>query len=287
MTLATPHATLEVVKKFSLRLDKSLGQHFLVDQNILNKIVDAAALSADDVVLEVGPGIGTLTQALAERAGKVISLELDRRLEPVLEYTLKDFPNAEVVFIDALKADLLHLPGHLPVPNKLVANLPYQIATPLLAGYLDKFEALRLYVVMIQKEVADRVMAKPATRDYGVFSVKAQFYCDTSKVATISRNVFIPPPEVSSAVIKMERYAKPSAAVADRDLFFAVVKGAFGMRRKTIKNALAGSELLHLDPSTSGELLHRAGIDPLRRGETLSIDEFARIANVIYEETHR
>ena len=285
MTLATPHATLEVVKKFSLRLDKSLGQHFLVDQNILNKIVDAAELSAEDVVLEVGPGIGTLTQALAERAGKVISLELDRRLAPVLEYTLKGYPNAEVVFVDALKADLLNLPGQLPVPNKLVANLPYQIATPLLAGYLDHFETLRLYVVMIQKEVADRVVAKPATREYGVFSVKAQFYCDISKVATISRNVFIPPPEVNSAVIRLKRYAEPNVVVTGRELFFAVVKAAFGMRRKTIKNALAGSEILQLDAAAAGDLLRRVGIDPLRRGETLTIEEFARIANVIYADS--
>lgn len=282
MTLATPHATLEVIKKFSLRLDKSLGQHFLIDQNILNKIIDAADLSRNDVVLEVGPGIGTLTQALAERAGRVISLELDRRLEPVLQYTLRDYPHVDVVFLDALKADLQNLPGDLPVPNKLVANLPYQIATPLIADYLDKFEELSLYVVMIQKEVADRIIAKPATPAYGSFSVKAQFYCDIGKVATISRNVFIPPPEVSSAVLRMERLARPRVAVADKELFFAVVKGAFGKRRKTIKNALAGSERLGADPGTVSTALAVAGIDPRRRGETLSIDEFARIADALH-----
>jgi 16S rRNA (adenine1518-N6/adenine1519-N6)-dimethyltransferase len=281
LTLATPQATLEVVRKFSLRLDKSLGQHFLIDNNILQKVVGAAELSREDIVLEVGPGIGTLTQQLAEHAGTVISLELDRRLKPVLEYTLADYPNAHVVFTDALSADLRHLPGSLPVPDKLVANLPYQISTPLLATYLDKFEHLKLYVFMVQKEVADRITAKPGTREYGSFSVKAQYYCEISQVATISKNVFMPPPEVSSAIVKMVRRDKPDFDVADRDLFFAVVKAAFWQRRKTIKNALQGSPELFIDPSVILAALESVNIDPKRRGETLTIKEFAELANEI------
>jgi 16S rRNA (adenine1518-N6/adenine1519-N6)-dimethyltransferase len=282
LTLATPQATLEVVKKFSLRLDKSLGQHFLVDNNILQKVVNAAELTKEDVALEVGPGIGTLTQQLAKHAGTVISLELDRRLKPILEYTLADYPNAHVVFTDALSADLLNLPDGLPVPNKLVANLPYQISTPLLATYLDRFEQLKLYVYMVQKEVADRITAKPSTREYGSFSVKAQYYCDISQVATISKNVFMPPPEVSSAIVKMRRKEKPDFNVADTNLFFAIVKAAFWQRRKTIKNALQGSPELDIDSSVILASLESVKIDPKRRGETLTIKEFAELVNQIY-----
>lgn len=279
MTLATPQATLEVLKRFSLRLDKSLGQHFLIDQNILNKVVDAASLSRDDVVVEVGPGIGTLTQELAKNAGMVIAVELDRRLAPVLDYTLEGFDNAKVVFADALSVDLKHLPGELPVPNRLVSNLPYQVATPILGTYLDKFDNLMLYVVMVQKEVADRITAKPSTPEYGSFSVKAQFYCQVDRVAVISRNVFIPPPEVSSAVIRMRRLPEPRVHVFDREFFFKVVKAAFWQRRKTIKNALRGSRELELNIGDIDLALQEARIDPKRRGETLSIDEFATLTN--------
>jgi 16S rRNA (adenine1518-N6/adenine1519-N6)-dimethyltransferase len=231
------------------------------------------------VVVEVGPGIGTLTQQLAKRAGVVISLELDRRLKPVLEYTLRDFPNAHVVFTDALAADLSNLPDLLPVPNKLVANLPYQISTPLLATYLDRFEQLSSYVYMVQKEVADRIVAKPATREYGSFSVKAQFYCDIERVAIVSRNVFLPPPEVSSAIVKMTRKSAPSVKVSDKQIFFAIIKAAFGQRRKTIKNALEGSPELHYDRAAIVAALELSGIDSRRRGETLTIVEFARLTN--------
>ncbi len=279
MTLATPQATLEVVKKFSLRLDKSLGQHFLIDQNILGKVVDAASLSRDDVVAEVGPGIGTLTQELAKNAGIVIPIELDRKLAPVLDYTLQGLENVKVVFSDALSVDLEHLPGDLPAPNKLVSNLPYQVATPILATYLDKFDNLKLYVVMIQKEVADRITAKPATPEYGSFSVKAQFYCDVDRVAVVSRNVFIPPPEVSSAVVRMRRLAQPRVQVFNKEFFFKVVKAAFWQRRKTIRNALRGSRELDFGIEEVEQALEKAGIDPKRRGETLSIDEFAALAN--------
>jgi 16S rRNA (adenine1518-N6/adenine1519-N6)-dimethyltransferase len=281
VTLATPQATLEIVKKFGLRLEKSLGQHFLIDQNVLNKVVNAASLTADDVVVEVGPGIGTLTQPLAENAGMVVVVEIDRRLKPVLEYTLRGYDNARVVFIDALKIDLRNMPDNLPIPNKLVSNLPYQIATPLLASYLDKYDELLLYVVMVQKEVADRIVARPGTDEYGSFSVKAQFYCDVERVATVSKNVFIPPPEVSSAVVRMRRLPEPRVSVANRELFFKVVKGAFWQRRKTIKNALYGSPELDFSVDDISHALAVARIDPRRRGETLSIDEFAAIANAL------
>jgi len=284
VTLATPQATLNVIKKFGLRLEKSLGQHFLVDQNILNKIINAASLSKEDVVVEIGPGIGTLTQALAERAGMAVAIELDRKLKPVLDYTLKEYDNAKIVFADALSVDLRSLPNGLPMPGKLVSNLPYQVATPILATYLDKFEELSLYVVMIQKEVADRIVAKPATSAYGSFSVKAQFYCEVDRVATISKNVFIPPPEVSSAVIRLKRLSKPRVEVKDRELFFKVVKAAFWQRRKTIKNALSGSPELEFSPETVLKTLGGAGIDPRRRGETLSIEEFAMISNALASE---
>jgi 16S rRNA (adenine1518-N6/adenine1519-N6)-dimethyltransferase len=279
LTLATPQATLGVLKKFGLRLDKSLGQHFLIDKNVLDKVVDAADLSRRDVVLEVGPGIGTLTRALAKKAGTVISIELDRRLQPVLEFTLDGLSNAHVVYADALSVDISKLPTSLPVPNKFVANLPYQISTPLLATYLDRFEQLSLYVFMIQKELADRIYAKPSTRDYGNFSVKAQFYCRVDRVAVISKNVFIPAPEVTSAIVKMSRLPHPNANVYDKKLFFTVVKAAFGQRRKTIKNAIKGSPELQFDVGSIDNALSCSGIDAGRRGETLSLEEFAALAN--------
>lgn len=281
MTLATPQATLEVIKKFGLRLEKSLGQHFLIDQNILNKTIDAASLTKDDVVVEVGPGIGTLTQALAQKAGTVIAIELSRRLQPALDYTLGKYNNVNIVFADALSVDLRSLPNGLPVPNKLVSNLPYQIATPLLATYLDKFAELSLYVVMIQKEVADRIVAKPATSEYGSFSVKAQFYADVDRIAVVSKNVFIPPPEVSSAIVRMKRLPEPRVNVVSRELFFKVVKAAFWQRRKTIKNSLQGSPELRFSPEEIARALSEAGIDARRRGETLSIKEFASLTNAL------
>jgi len=284
VTLATPQATLNVIKKFGLRLEKSLGQHFLVDQNILNKVVDAAYLSGEDVVVEVGPGIGTLTQALAERSGTVIAIELDRKLKPVLDYTLEEYDNVRVVFADALSADLRSLPNGLQTPNKLVSNLPYQVATPILATYLDKFEELLLYVAMVQKEVADRIVAKPGTSDYGSFSVKAQFYCDVDRVATISKNVFIPPPEVSSAVVRLKRLPEPRVEVKSKELFFKVVKAAFWQRRKTMKNALSGSPELEFSAETVLKALNEVRIDPKRRGETLSIEEFAAISNALISQ---
>ncbi|MCL6473154.1 MAG: 16S rRNA (adenine(1518)-N(6)/adenine(1519)-N(6))-dimethyltransferase RsmA [Firmicutes bacterium] len=281
MTLATPQATLEVLRKFGLRLEKSLGQHFLVDQNILNKVISAAWLTRDDVVVEVGPGIGTLTVELAKQVNMVISIELDHKLRPVLDYTLQGFDNARVIFADALSVNLKELPGDLITPNKLVSNLPYQIATPLLATYLDSFDNLDLFVVMVQKEVADRIIAKPATSDYGLFSVKAQFYCEVEKIATVSRNVFIPPPEVSSAIVRLTRLPRPRVDVKDRNFFFKVVKAAFWQRRKTIKNALLGSPELDFSLNQVNEALKRAGIDPRRRGETLSLQEFADLANAL------
>lgn len=281
MTLATPQATLEIVRKFGLRLEKSLGQHFLVDQNILDKVVGAAELSTEDVVIEIGPGIGTLTQSLATYARTVVAVDIDRRLQPILDYTLRDFNNAFVVFADALSLDLRNLPGDLPIPNKLVSNLPYQVATPILATYLDAFEEVSLYVAMIQKEVADRILAKPGTNDYGAFSVKAQYYCDVERVATVSKNVFMPPPEVASAIIRLRRLPVPRVDVIDKYLFFKVVKAAFWQRRKTIRNALLGSRELTFSADEISRALADTGIDARRRGETLSIEEFASLANAL------
>lgn len=281
MSLATPQATLKIVRKFGLRLEKSLGQHFLVDQNILNKVVAAGELSLADTVIEPGPGIGTLTQALAGRAGTVVAVDIDRRLKPILEYTLEGLSNAHVVFTDALSLDIANLPGGLPVPNKLVSNLPYQIATPLLATYLDKFPQIGLYVGMVQKEVADRILARPATPEYGAFSVKAQYYCDVSRVATVSKHVFMPPPEVASAIVKMRRFEIPRVKVTDKELFFRVVKAAFWQRRKTLRNALLGSPELSFAAPEVSKALEMAKIQPGRRGETLSIEEFAAVANFL------
>ncbi|MHB0976118.1 MAG: 16S rRNA (adenine(1518)-N(6)/adenine(1519)-N(6))-dimethyltransferase RsmA [Candidatus Aquicultorales bacterium] len=279
--LATPRATLEVLKTFGFRTTKQLGQHFLVDANTVDKIVAASDLSEDDVVLEVGPGIGTLTVALAPRVKQVVAVEKDSRLIPILDRTLEGLGNVEIVPADALEFDAEHPPAGIFPPNKCVSNLPYQVATPLLARYLESFPGLRLYVVMIQKEVAERMLAKPGTKEYGSFTVKLNYYCKASKVMPVSKHVFMPKPEVDSAVIRLERLSKPPVDIPDEHFFFKVIRAAFGQRRKTVKRALSAG--LGIEPSSIQAALEKAGVDPSRRGETLSLEEFAATARAIAE----
>ncbi len=283
--LATPTGVGAILKKYGFRFKKSLGQNFLVDENIRRKIVAAAELSSRDVVWEVGPGIGTLTQALAEAAGTVFAVELDERLLEILAETLAGRPNVRLIHGDFLKVDLGKLyenslfemgaAGGL----KIVANLPYYVTTPVIARILEARLDWQLMVVMVQAEVADRMLALPGGKDYGTLSVLVQYYAEVGAVARVPRTVFMPQPEVDSMVVKLRRRATPRVASANPGFYFALVRAAFGQRRKTLRNAVKSVAALDL-PELEKAFL-QASIDPMRRGETLSLEEFAALSDAI------
>jgi 16S rRNA (adenine1518-N6/adenine1519-N6)-dimethyltransferase len=276
-----------ILKRHGLRPNKSLGQSFLIDRNVLERIVAAAELAADDTVLEVGAGMGTLTREIAKAARRVLAVELDRGLLAVLAETVGTLQNVTVVPGDVLKLDLVALLRQEGVSTaKVIANLPYYITTPALAAFIQLARAAKpmlvaLIVVLVQKEVAARLAAAPGTDEYGALSVMAQYHAQVELVATVSRNVFLPAPKVDSSIVRLRVRDHPPVDVADERLFFDVVKAAFGQRRKTLANALAGASGLRLGRAEAGALLSRVEIDPSRRGETLSIAEFAVVANAL------
>ncbi|MEW9702444.1 16S rRNA (adenine(1518)-N(6)/adenine(1519)-N(6))-dimethyltransferase RsmA [Paenibacillus sp. SI8] len=279
--VATPSKTKEILKRHDLVLKKSLGQNFLIDQNILNKIVSAADLGPDKAALEIGPGIGALTQQLAKLAGRVLAVEIDQRLLPILGETLEPYPHATVVHGDVLKLDLpelfrQHFEGVAGV--SVVANLPYYITTPIIMKLLEEKLPLENIVVMIQKEVADRMAARPGTKDYGSLSIAVQFHCEPELVTIVPRTVFVPQPNVDSAVIRLRVRKAPPVDVADEDFFFEVVQASFVQRRKTIYNNLAARFFTKENKPELEALLIASGIEPQRRGETLSMEEYARLS---------
>ncbi|MGI6698635.1 MAG: 16S rRNA (adenine(1518)-N(6)/adenine(1519)-N(6))-dimethyltransferase RsmA [Clostridia bacterium] len=280
----TYNETREIMKRFGIKPSKGLGQNFLVDKNILQKMVTAAEISKDDQVLEIGPGVGTLTRELASRAGKVVAVELDRRLVPVLECTVKPFGNVELINGDILDLDLAALwDGHFTGRVKVAANLPYYVTSPIVMKLLEQRLPLQRIVIMVQKEVARRMSARPGSKDYGALSIAVQYRSKPCIVAEVPPTVFLPPPKVDSAIVRLDVQPEPRYSVKDEALLFKLVKGAFGQRRKTLLNAL-GSSFATLDKQRLGEALEASGIDPKRRGETLSIDEFCRLADYIYRE---
>lgn len=281
--LASSKRTRDLIEKYGFRLTKSLGQNFLVDQNILDKIVDAAQITKEDVVFEIGTGIGTLTYELAMRAKKVVAIEIDKSLIPILEETLADCDNVKIVNQDILKTDILELAEeHSPNrPIKVVANLPYYITTAIIMKFLESGARLDSFVIMIQKEVADRITAKPSTKDYGSLTVAIRYYATSSIVAKVPKGAFVPPPNVDSSVVKLQIRCKKDVEIHDEKLFFKVVRGSFSKRRKTILNALSTYENFGKDQVLRG--LAAAKIDPRRRGETLTIDEFATLTNCLTE----
>ncbi|GMK41672.1 ribosomal RNA small subunit methyltransferase A [Paenibacillus sp. CCS19] len=283
--VATPSRTRDIVKKYGFEFKKSLGQNFLIDQNILHKIVSAAELDSTKGALEIGPGIGALTQHLAQSAGKVTAVEIDNRLIPILRDTLAGEDNVEVIHADVLKLDLNQLFAERfnDVSGvSVVANLPYYVTTPILMKLLEERLPLENIVVMIQKEVADRMAAKPGGKDYGSLSVAVQYYCVPSIVCIVPHTVFIPQPNVDSAVIKLALRDKPAVETPDEAHFFRVVQSSFAQRRKTLMNNLS-SWLGKDQRETLTTLLEQIDIDPGRRGETLSLDEFAKLSTALYE----
>jgi 16S rRNA (adenine1518-N6/adenine1519-N6)-dimethyltransferase len=273
----------EVLGRHGFHFSKSLGQNFLIDGSVLDRIAEGAELSEEDVVLEVGPGIGVLTQVLCERAGRVVAVEIDRGLLPVLDETLSEYSNVEVVLGDILRLDLPQLfeEKFSGKQVKVVANLPYYITTPIIMNFFEKKLPVERIVVMVQKEVADRMQAVPSTKAYGTLSIAVQYYAEAKIVTTVSAGSFFPPPNVDSAVIALIRREKPAVAVKDEDLFFRVVKAAFAQRRKTLPNTL--SSTMGVAKDLLREALAKAEIDPMRRGESLSLEEFGRLADAIGE----
>ncbi|RXT09132.1 16S rRNA (adenine(1518)-N(6)/adenine(1519)-N(6))-dimethyltransferase RsmA [Ammoniphilus sp. CFH 90114] len=284
--IATPTRTKEILKKYGFSFKKSLGQNFLIDTNILHNIVKAAELDSSKAVLEIGPGIGALTEHLARAAGRVVAIELDQRLLPILADTLDPYPNAQVIHGDVLKVDLKRLFAEKFnefSKVSVVANLPYYVTSPILMRLLEEELPLENIVVMMQKEVAERIAAKPGGKEYGALSIMAQYYAEPEIAMIVPHSVFIPQPNVDSAVLKLAVREKPPVEVADRRVLFQVIKASFAQRRKTIFNNLMGSMFDREQRELLLDILQRAEIEPSRRGETLSIAEFAKLCNLIVE----
>ena len=279
--LSSHRATKEIVNKHNFKFSKSLGQNFLIDDNVIDKILAGSRLSETDKIIEVGPGIGTLTREMGKTAQNVVAIEIDKTLIPILKETLADLDNVEVVNEDILKVDIQGLINEKldGGPVKLIANLPYYITTPIVMKFLEEDIPVTDIVVMVQKEVADRMNAKPSTKDYGALSVAVQYYCDTEIVAKAPRHMFVPQPNVDSIVIGLHVRSERKYKVDNEDIFFKTVKASFGQRRKTLLNSLGGLGFLTKDQIK--EALQAANIDSKRRGETLSIDEFANLSNEI------
>ena len=280
--LGNPARTAEVLNKFGISAQKRYGQNFLIDSNILEKIVKSAGITKDDTVLEIGPGIGTLTQHIANAAGKVICVEIDTKMIPVLEYTLSEFDNVTVINQDILKADIKGiLAEHGAKSAKVVANLPYYITTPIIMELLEKNLPIESITVMIQKEVAERMQVGPGSKDYGALSLAVAFYSNAEVKMTVSPNCFIPRPNVDSAVIRLDKLKEPRVSVNNKSEMFRIIKGAFEQRRKTLTNALSHSSAYKTDKKKIEDALIQMGKNVNIRGEELTLEEFAVLSDIL------
>lgn len=285
-TLGIPSNTIEVLQKYHFNFQKKFGQNFLIDTHVLEKIMNAAQISKDDCVVEVGPGIGTMTQYLAERAGHVVAVEIDKALIPILSDTLSAYDNVEVINEDILKVDLNRLVqeknGGRPI--KVVANLPYYITTPIIMGLFESHVPLQSITIMVQKEVADRMQVGPGTKDYGALSLAVQYYSKPEIVARVPASCFMPRPNVDSTVIRLERYDEPPVEVADESYLFAVIRASFNQRRKTLVNGLTNAGNLGVSRPDVEKVLAEMEFSPTVRGETLTLEQFAELSSRLYRE---
>ncbi len=278
--LANPKNTIEIIKKYEFTFQKRFGQNFLIDGHVPEKIVAAAGIGKEDTVLEIGPGIGTLTQYLAREAGQVVAVEIDRMLIPILEETLEGFSNVTVINDDIMKCSLKKLCDEYNGgrPMKVVANLPYYITTPVVMALLESRAPIRSITVMVQKEVADRMQAGPGTKDYGALSLAVRYHSRAKIVADVPPNCFMPRPKVGSAVIHLDCEGMELLPEEEEKRLFALIKAAFGQRRKTLPNAVAGSGALPYDRETVAAVLERLGLKPTVRGEALELAQFEALA---------
>ncbi len=281
--LSNPQKTIEILQKYQFVFQKRFGQNFLIDPHVLEKIMAAAQIGPEDCVLEIGPGIGTMTQYLAERAARVVAVEIDEGLIPILQETLKDYGNVTLIRADILKVDIKELTQEYGGgrPFKVVANLPYYITTPIVMGLLEGDAPVESITVMVQKEVADRMQAGPGSKDYGALSLAVQYYADPYIAANVPPNCFIPRPNVGSAVIRLTRHAVPPVHVEDPALLFRIIRASFNQRRKTLVNSLNNSQELACTKEEAAQALEYLGLGPSVRGEALTLEEFAGIANYL------
>ena len=279
--LSDPKKTIEVIQKYQFAFQKRFGQNFLIYAHVLEKIVSAAGITKDDCVLEIGPGIGTMTQYLAESAGQVIAVEIDTNLLPILADTLKDYSNVKVINQDILKVDINELVKEYNNgrPIKVVANLPYYITTPIIMGLFESNVPIDNITVMVQKEVADRMQVGPGSKDYGALSLAVQYYASPYIVANVPPNCFIPRPNVGSAVIRLTRYQEPPVQVKDPKLMFKLIRASVNQRRKTLQNGLNNSPEISFSKEEITKAIESLGVSPSVRGEALSLEQFAQLAN--------
>ena len=281
--LSNPQKTIEIIQKYEFTFQKKFGQNFLIDSHVLNKIISSADITKDDFVLEIGPGIGTMTQYLAEAAGRVLAVEIDKTLIPILHETLSSYDNVEVINEDVLKLDICKIVeeknGGKPI--KVVANLPYYITTPIIMGLLEAHVPVESITGMVQKEVAMRMQAGPGTKDYGALSLAVQYYCEPYIAANVPPNCFMPRPKVGSTVIRLTRYSQPPVTTEHEQLMFRLIRASFNQRRKTLANGLNNAPDLHYSKEQIAQAIEKLGVSASIRGEALTLEQFAKLADIL------
>ena len=288
MHLGNPTNTIAVLNRYGFSFQKKFGQNFLIDENVVEKIVRDAGVTKDDFVLEIGPGVGTMTQILCENAREVVAVEIDDKLIPILmEDTLSWYDNVTVIHEDILKLDIVKLANERNggKPIKVVANLPYYITTPIIMGLFESHVPLDSITIMVQKEVADRMQVGPGTKDYGALSLAVQYYAKPQILLNVPASCFMPRPNVDSAVIQLTRYEKPPVEVADEHLMFRLIRASFNQRRKTMTNSVGNSPELSVSKEQMAAALEKCGLSATVRGEALTLAQFAELANVLSEDT--
>lgn len=284
--IGTPGRTVEVLQKYQFNFQKKYGQNFLIEPQVLETIVDAAHIQADDCVLEIGPGIGTMTQYLAEQAREVVAVEIDKALIPILQDTLSEYPNVTIINEDILKVDLEKLVKEKNDgrPVKVVANLPYYITTPIIMQLFESHVPLHSITIMVQTEVAQRMQVGPGTKDYGALSLAVQYYSRPEIITHVPPTCFIPRPNVGSTVIRLTRYEKPPVEAADESFLFSLIRASFNQRRKTLVNGLSNASGLNLPKAQITEALEQMGLPANVRGETFTLEQFARLSELLYRK---
>lgn len=282
-TLGNPTNTIEVLKKYNFNFQKKYGQNFLIDSNILERIIESAEITKDDCVLEIGPGIGTMTQYLAENAREVVAVEIDKTLIPILQDTLSAYDNVTVINEDILKVDINKIveEKNQGRPIKVVANLPYYITTPIIMGLFESHVPLKSITIMVQKEVADRMQVGPGTKDYGALSLAVQYYAKPEIVLQVPPTCFMPKPNVGSAVINLSRYQNPPVVAKDEKYMFDIIRASFNQRRKTLVNGLTNAANLHITKEQILSALEQMGLSQTIRGEALTLEQFAKLSDLL------